>query len=127
MARIRVLIVDDFAGWRRYVETELQEHPEFLVVGEAHDGLEAIQKSQELLPDIILLDIGLPKLNGIEAARRLCMILPQTKILFVSADRSPNVVRKALGSGPCIGGFVLKSSAGHDLLPAMQAITQLHD
>src|SRR5689334_9996952 len=107
MARVRVLIVDDFPGWRRYVETELQGDSEFLVVGEAYDGLDAINKSQELLPDVVLLDIGLPKLNGIEVARRLCTLLPETKILFVSAEKSSSIVRTALGSGPCIRGYVL--------------------
>ena len=127
LASVRVLIVDDFPEWRRYVHAELQANPEFLVVGEAHDGLDAIAKSQELHPDVVLLDIGLPKLNGIEAARRLCMILPETKILFVSAELSPGVIRKALGAGPCIRGYVLKSDACRDLLPAMQSIMEAKD
>ena len=76
MASVRILIVDDNEPWRRMVFTLLQEHPNWLVIGEASDGLEAVQKSQQLQPDLILLDIGLPGLNGIEAARQICEIAP---------------------------------------------------
>src|SRR5712671_436231 len=81
---VRVLVADDFAPWRRLLHTILREKPELQVVCEVSDGLEAVQKARELQPDLILLDIGLPTLSGIEAARRIRSIAPKAKILFVS-------------------------------------------
>jgi DNA-binding NarL/FixJ family response regulator len=120
VASVRILIVDDYEPWRRMVFTLLQEHSNWLVIGEASDGFEAIQKSKELQPDLILLDIGLPGLTGIEAARQICQIVPRSKILFLSENLCPEVVREAF----CIGawGYVVKSDAAHDLLAAMEAV-----
>jgi DNA-binding NarL/FixJ family response regulator len=92
------------------------------VVGEASDGLEAVQKAQRLQPDLILLDIGLPTINGIEAARRILQYAPKTKILFVSAQQSPDIVEEALGTGAC--GYVVKSKAATELLAAVKAVLQ---
>ncbi len=117
---IRVLIVDDFVRWRRFFSTTIPKEPEILLVGEASDGLEAVQKAQELQPDLILLDIGLPALNGIEAARRIQKLSPASKILFVSENRSAEIVEEAMGTGA--NGYVLKSDAARDLLPAVTAI-----
>lgn len=124
MPKFRVLIADEFVGWRRYVYTKLQGYPEFRVVGEAADGLDAIQKSQELQPDLILLEVSLPEINGIEVSRRVCGILPATTILFVSTIDSPKVMREALRASPCTRGYILKSEAGSDLVPAMKAVTR---
>jgi CheY-like chemotaxis protein len=82
---VRVLVVDDFAPFRRYVCSALQNQLKLHVIGEVSDGLEAVQRAQQLQPDLILLDIGLPTLNGIEAARRVREVSPTSKIL--SADR----------------------------------------
>jgi DNA-binding NarL/FixJ family response regulator len=117
---VRVLVVDDYEPWRRFVSTTLQTQPELQVIGEAVDGLEAIQKAQELQPDLILLDIGLPTLNGIEAARRIRVVSPTSKILFVSENRSRDIAEEALRTGA--SGYVVKSDAGGELLPALEAV-----
>jgi DNA-binding response OmpR family regulator len=120
---MRVLIVDDHDPWRRYASTTLQEqHDGLHVIGEVSDGLEAVQKAQELQPDLILLDIGLPTLNGIEAARRIQKVSPGSKILFVSENRSVDIAGKALSTGA--GGYVVKSDATGELLPAVKAVLE---
>jgi DNA-binding NarL/FixJ family response regulator len=119
---IRVLVVDDFLPWRRFVASMFQEHPELQIVGEASTGLEAAQKARELQPDLILLDIGLPGLNGIEAARRIRELSPQVKILFLSENRARDIVEEALRAGA--EGYVVKSDAGHELLSAVEAVLE---
>jgi CheY-like chemotaxis protein len=93
--------------------------PDLQLICEVADGLEAVQKAQELQPDIILLDIGLPTLNGIEAARRIREVSPISKILFVSENRSWDIAEEALRTGAI--GYVVKSNAGTELLPALKA------
>jgi DNA-binding NarL/FixJ family response regulator len=83
---IRVLVVDDFEPFRRFVALTLQERPELEIICEASDGLDAVQKAEELRPDVVLLDIGLPKLNGIEVALRIRELSPQSAVLFVSQE-----------------------------------------
>jgi DNA-binding NarL/FixJ family response regulator len=116
----RVLVVDDFEPWRRVVRWMLQRSPEWQIVGEASDGVEGIQKTEELQPDVVLLDLGMPLLNGVEAAKAILGIAPKTKILFVSVDLCPELVQGALRSGA--HGYVVKSDAASELLVAMQAI-----
>ena len=118
---IRVLVVDDYEPWRRYFANTLRKELGVQVIGEASDGLEAVQQAQELQPDLILLDVGLPTLNGIEAARRIREVSPASKILFVSENRSPDIAEQALNTGR---GYVLKSDAGSELLPAIKAVLQ---
>jgi DNA-binding NarL/FixJ family response regulator len=119
---IRILIVDDFAPWRGFVSTIVQIQPQWQVIGEASDGLEAVQKAEELTPDLILLDIGLPKLNGIEAARQIRKVAPNSKILFVSTYASWEIAEWALDTGA--SGYVVKLDAGHELAKAMEAAFQ---
>jgi DNA-binding NarL/FixJ family response regulator len=118
---IRVLVVDDYEPWRRFVCTVLQKYPELEIVGEVADGLEAVQKAGELHPDVILLDIGLPTLDGIEVARRLRRISAESKILFVSQESSDDVVQEALSAGA--SGYVVKTNAS-ELLKVMNAVLE---
>ena len=99
---IRVLVVDDYQPWLNFATKTLRGKLELPVVGEASDGLEAVQKAQGLQPDLILLDIGLPTINGIQAARRILQHSPKTKILFVSEQRSPDIVEEALRTRPVL-------------------------
>jgi DNA-binding NarL/FixJ family response regulator len=120
LSLIRVLLVDDFEDWRRQVRSLLQARTELQVVAEASDGSEAVQKAEDLKPDLILLDIGLPKLNGIEAARRIRQGSPSSKIIFLSQNSDLDFVRAAVGMGAL--GYVLKTDAGRELLPAVDAV-----
>jgi Response regulator containing a CheY-like receiver domain and an HTH DNA-binding domain len=88
----RVLIVEDFLASRRFICSTLGESLDLRVIAEVADGLEAVQKAAELKPDLILLDIGLPTINGIEAARQIRKVSPESKIVFVSQESSPDVV-----------------------------------
>jgi len=117
---LRVLIVDDYEPFRQFIATKLQTNPHLRILKEACDGAEAVQQAQELQPDLILLDIGLPTLNGIEAARRIRKVSPTSKILFVTENRSTDIVEEALSTGA--SGYVVKSNAGSELLPAIEAV-----
>jgi DNA-binding NarL/FixJ family response regulator len=119
---IRVLVVDDHAPFRDFVRTAFQTRPELQIIGEVSDGVSAIQKAQELHPDLILLDIGLPMLNGIEASRRIHQLSPTSKILFVTENRSREMAEEVARSS--FGGYVVKSDAASDLLPAVEAVLQ---
>lgn len=117
---VRVLIVEDFAPYRRFICSTLANLTGLEVISEASDGLEAVQKAQELQPDLILLDIGLPTLNGIEAARRIRQLAPKSKIIFVSQESSADVVQAALSLGA--SGYVVKGKAATDLRAAVEAV-----
>jgi DNA-binding NarL/FixJ family response regulator len=116
----RVIVVDDFEDWRRQARSQLQARPEWQVIAEASDGSEAIQKAEDLKPDLIVLDVGLPNLNGIEAARKIRQLSPSSKIIFLSQNSDLDVVRAALGTGAL--GYVRKTDARRELLPAMDAV-----
>jgi DNA-binding NarL/FixJ family response regulator len=118
----KILLVEDFKPVLRYEASLLQENPEWQIIGEATDGLEAVQKAETLRPDVILLDIGLPKLNGIEAARQILVIIPGSRIIFVSQESSASVVAEALSFGAL--GYVLKARAGSDLRVAVEAVLE---
>lgn len=116
---IRILLVDNFEPWCRFVCSKVQHEPELQIVCVASDGLLAVHRAEELDPDLILLDIGLPKLNGVDAARTICKLVPKSKILFLSQESSADVVQEALGVG---AAFVVKADAGKELLPAIRAV-----
>ena len=120
MSSIRVLVVEDFLPFRRFICSILQQREDLEVICEVSDGLEAVQKAEELRPDVILLDIGLPTLNGIEAARKVRELAPNSKIIFVSQESSADVIQEALSLGAW--GYIAKIHAGSDLLPAVDAV-----
>ena len=118
MEGLRVLVVDDFASFRECV-CALLEGTQFRVVGQAADGLEAVEKAQSCQPDLILLDIGLPNLNGLEVATRVRTLAPAPKILFFSVDSDIDLVREALSLG---AGYIHKPHVQSGLLPAIEAV-----
>jgi len=120
MAPVRILVVDDYEDSRRWTCSKLGAHEQLQVVGEAVDGLDAIEKAWELIPDLILMDIGLPDLNGIDAARRICHLLPSTKILFLTQNVDVDVVKAAMSNGA--RGYIVKADAASELLPALEAV-----
>lgn len=120
MSSTRVLVVEDHEPFRRFVCSMLENRIELQIIGEASDGLEAVRKAEELQPDLILLDVGLPKLNGMEAARRIRNLSPESRILFVSQEFSADVVHGAFSLGAA--GFVVKTHAAIELLVAVEAV-----
>jgi DNA-binding NarL/FixJ family response regulator len=118
-AAVRVLVVEDFEPFLQFISSMLEKRRDLEVIGEVSDGLEAVQEAVELKPDLILMDIGLPSLNGIEAARQIRELVPESKIIFLSQEYSADVVQKALSVGAW--GYVVKRSAGIDLLAAVEA------
>ena len=114
-------MVDDNELWLGYVRTALKNHPRWSIVAEATNGFDAIEKAAALGPDVILLDIGLPVLSGITAARQILGNHPQSRIMFMSANGSPAMVEAAMHMG--VRGYLLKADA-HQLVVAMDAISQ---
>lgn len=119
---LRILVVDDFEPWRRFVSSALAKQSGLHNLFEVSDGLEAVYRAGVLRPDVILLDIGLPTLNGIEAARRIRDLSPNSKILFLTEETSPEVAEAALEAGGA--GYVVKSDAGRELVPAVKALSE---
>jgi DNA-binding NarL/FixJ family response regulator len=122
MSSVRVLVVDDYEPFRRFVCSTLCQRPTLQIICEASDGAEAVRRAAELNPDLIVLDIGLPTLNGIEAARRMRKVSPNSKIIFVSQESSADIVQEALSVGAL--AYVVKAHAGSDLLAAVDAILE---
>jgi DNA-binding NarL/FixJ family response regulator len=118
---VRVLVVEDYEPFRRFVCSALRERPGLQIIGEASDGLEAVQKAEELQPDLILFDVGLPALNGMEAARRIRKLSPESKIIFVSQESSADIVQEAFSLGA--RGYVVKTRAASDSLAAVQVVS----
>jgi DNA-binding NarL/FixJ family response regulator len=121
MLAFRTLIVEDYEEYRQFLRLTLQKETEFVVIGEALDGLQALQQAEALQPDLILLDLSVPKLNGMEACRRIRKVSPRSKVVILSQESSPEVVEAALRLGAV--GYLLKSDA-IDLPQALDAILQ---
>lgn len=112
-----VLVVDDSKEWRLQIRQILRERPQWKIVAEAADGAEAVRKAIDLQPDIILLDIGMPHLNGIEASKIIVQKCPQSKILFVTQDGDGDIRNAALQVGAL--AYVLKTNVGNELLDSI--------
>ncbi|MGC2446858.1 MAG: response regulator transcription factor [Candidatus Sulfotelmatobacter sp.] len=119
---IRILVVDDHPIVRQGLKTLLEGHSDWQVVGEASDGAEAIEKAKDLTPDVMVLDVTMPRMNGLEACRMLRRLSPDLEILFVTQHDSPQMMREALEAGA--RGYVVKSNAARDLLAAVEAVSQ---
>lgn len=117
-----MLVVDDFEPFRAVVSSLLREEKKFQIVAEASDGLEAVQKSRQLQPDLILLDICLPKLDGIKAAEQIREVAPQSEIIFVTQDNSAETAKKAIALGAT--GYVVKAKVGSELLKAIDLVLE---
>jgi DNA-binding NarL/FixJ family response regulator len=124
MAYIRILIVDDSDQWRAQIRGILEERPDWKVASEACDGHQAVQQAAELRPDIILLDIGMPVLNGIAAAKQIRLASPVSKIVFLTQNVDPEIIQEALAAGG--SGYVLKANAGKRLLQVVDALARSH-
>jgi DNA-binding NarL/FixJ family response regulator len=120
MRSARVLVVDDYEPFRQFVCSTLGKVPGLRIVGQASDGVEAVRRAEELQPELILMDIGLPSLSGIEAARRIRQLAPTSKVLFLSQETSRDVVEEALRLGA--SGYIVKAHAGSELLAAVEVV-----
>jgi len=118
--QIRILVADDFSQWRSVVRTILQNRKEWLIVCEATDGEEAVQKAAEYGPDIAVLDIGMPTMNGFESAKRIQRVCPSCRIIFLTQNNDIEIVQSAMHMG--VAAYVLKMNAFSDLPVAISAV-----
>jgi DNA-binding NarL/FixJ family response regulator len=116
----RILIADDHEIVRRGIRALIENHPGWEVCAEAADGRDAVEKARQLQPDLVLVDVSMPNLNGLDAARQILEIVPQTRILILTMHESEQIVREVLEVGA--RGFLLKSDAARDLVSAIQAL-----
>ena len=120
VSTIRILVVEDFAPFRQFISGMLAKRSDLEMICAVADGLEAVQKAEELKPDLVLLDIGLPTQSGIAAARQIRKVAPETKIIFLTQESSAEAIQEARSLGAC--GYVLKEKAGSELLAAVEAV-----
>jgi DNA-binding NarL/FixJ family response regulator len=120
MKNLRILIADDHDLMRRGLKALLQSKPGWTICAEAHTGREAVTKAEELKPDIVILDITMPELNGVEAARRILKASPNTEILVLSVHYSDQLIRDILDAG--VRGYIVKSDSDRDLIVAVEAL-----
>jgi DNA-binding NarL/FixJ family response regulator len=119
---VRVLLVDDFDNFRKFTVLSLEDSPDIAVVGEAAAGAEAVAAAELLKPDLVLLDISLPDMNGFEVSERIHQVSPDSRIIFVSANNSRMIAQAAVSDGAM--GFVSKNNAVDELIPAIRAVMQ---
>jgi len=114
------LLADDFPPWREFTRSLLARQAHWQIVGEARDGLEAVEKATQTQPDVVLLDVGLPLLSGIDASSRICEAVAGVRVVFLTAHRSSEVLHAAFSNGA--QAYVLKLDAHTELLPAVEAV-----
>jgi DNA-binding NarL/FixJ family response regulator len=117
---VRVLVVEDFEPFRRVISSMLGKMPGLRIVGEVFDGLEAVRRAEELQPDLILMNVGLPRLNGIAAARHIRSLSPKSRVIFVTQESSADYVKLVLEVGAA--GYVVKTRIARDLPAAVDAV-----
>lgn len=122
MSRVRVLVADDHEIVRRGLRALVEGQEDWEVVAEATTGRDAIEKAKQTTPDVAIIDVGMPELNGLEATRQLLKLLPQTEVLILTMHESEQIMREVLDAGA--RGYVLKSDAGRDLVNAVEALCQ---
>ncbi len=122
MKNLRILIADDHDLMRRGVKSLLQSHPGWEVCAEAHTGREAVSKAEEMKPDVVIMDISMPELNGIEAARRVRKVAPNAEVLILSVHYSDQLIREILDAG--VRGYMIKSDSDGDLVAAVETLAQ---
>jgi DNA-binding NarL/FixJ family response regulator len=120
MASLRLLLADDHEIVRQGLRSMLQGQRDCQIVGEAADGRQAVAMTKELNPDVVILDIGMPSLNGLEATRHILKMRPQTKILILTMHESDSIIREVLDAGA--RGYILKTDAGRDLVTAVDSL-----
>ena len=120
MNSVRILIADDHELFRRGLAAELTQVPGWVVAGEAANGRDAVELAAALKPDLVVLDLTMPELNGLEAARKIISVNPAARVLILTAHESEQLVREVLSAGA--QGYVLKSDAGRILIAALQAL-----
>jgi DNA-binding NarL/FixJ family response regulator len=120
MSVVQILVVDDSLPWQHFVQNHLEAEPEFRVITTAADGSEGVQKANEVQPDVVLMDVSLPGMNGIEATRQIRRVSPGSKILFLTMMDDFKVVQAAFEVGG--SGYVLKWDAGRDLISGIRAV-----
>ena len=118
-ARVHILLAEDFAPWRSYVRSFVERETEWEIIFETRDGLEAVQKTFELHPDVVLMDLSLPELNGIEATRRICQLSPHCRVMILSENADEDLRDAALEAGAV--AYLLKTEMTTELLPALRA------
>jgi DNA-binding NarL/FixJ family response regulator len=120
MSVVQILVVDDSLPWQRFVQNHLDAAPGLKVIDVAADGSEAVQKAKEAQPHVVLMDVSLPGINGIEATRQIRRVSPRSKIVFLSMLDGVEVIQSAFEAGG--SGYVFKWDAGRDLIPGIRAI-----
>ena len=122
MPVIRILVVDDWPEWQRFLQRKLESERNFQIVGLASNGLEGVGQAAELQPDVVLMDLNMPVLNGLDATRRIRELSPRSRVLVLSENRCREVVRAAFEAGA--SGYVVKADSGSDLLAGIRALLE---